>query len=259
MNPKQQQRMLDMLKTFEGSAVQPDELAKVVKVLLEVMKTLKGQLEQQVKDTSATLQKDIRSLLTDIRQLEDKTNNAIGEVSNKSQQFSLAEVSKIAKQLQKEMDTMRGEMPEMPDLSVLEDKIQELRNKKNLTMDEVMMKMPKDHMAEMEAMMKEMEEMKKKMVELEKRPMGRNLIGGAGGLMRGATRYHKLTPDGSTKIFDVPKSTTSIIFMSDFPHVLFENNGFTLNAQRAQVTLTVANAPSTDSQLVYSYSPMFGT
>ena len=77
--------------------------------------------------------------------------------------------------------------------------------------------------------------------------------------MRGATKYHKLTPDGSTKTFSVPKSVTSIVFMSDFPHVLFENYGFTLNAQRTYLTLSVENAPSTNSQLVYSYSPMFGT
>ncbi len=84
--------------------------------------------------------------------------------------------------------------------------------------------------------------------------------GGGGGIVRGATRYQKLTPDGSTKIFSVPKSVTAIIFMSDFPHVLFEGatNGFTLNAPRTQATLQVDNAPSTGSQLVYSYSPMFG-
>src|SRR3990167_633735 len=76
-----------------------------------------------------------------------------------------------------------------------------------------------------------------------------------------STKFYKLTPDGSTKIFSVPKSVTSIVLMSDFPHVLFEGsaNGFTINGARSQITLTVDDAPSTDSQLLYQFSEFFNT
>lgn len=85
--------------------------------------------------------------------------------------------------------------------------------------------------------------------------------GGGGGRASHSTKFYKLTPDGSTKIFSVPKSVTSIILMSDFPHVLFEGsaNGFTINANRTQITLTTDNAPSVSSQLLYQYSEVFNT
>jgi hypothetical protein len=63
--------------------------------------------------------------------------------------------------------------------------------------------------------------------------------------------------DGTTKAFSVPKSVSSIIHMSDFPHILVEGNGYTLNAARTTVTLTVANAPSAGSQLIFLYSALF--
>ena len=83
--------------------------------------------------------------------------------------------------------------------------------------------------------------------------------GGGGFKANNAMKFYKLTPDSSTKIFTVPKSVTSIVLMSDFPNILFEGsaNGFTLNSTRTELTLTVVNAPTTDSQLLYAYSSMF--
>jgi len=82
-------------------------------------------------------------------------------------------------------------------------------------------------------------------------------ISRGGARSNNSTKFYPLTADGSTKIFSVPKSVASIVLMSDFPHILFENNGFTLNATRTQLTLTVDNAPSLGSQLLYQYSSMF--
>lgn len=74
-----------------------------------------------------------------------------------------------------------------------------------------------------------------------------------------STKFHSLTADGSTKIFSVPKSVTSIILTSDTPFILFENNGFTINKTRTQITLTGDIAPSNGAQLIYQYSEMFNT
>lgn len=65
--------------------------------------------------------------------------------------------------------------------------------------------------------------------------------------------------NGTLKTFTVPKSVSSIIHMSDFPYVLFEGNGYTFNAQRTQITLTVQNAPTQGSQLGFQYAAMFNT
>lgn len=66
-----------------------------------------------------------------------------------------------------------------------------------------------------------------------------------------------LTPDGVTKAFTVPKSTTGYVMMSDFPHVLFEGSGFTMNGNRTQLTMTVDNAPTSGSQCLFIYASMF--
>jgi hypothetical protein len=72
-----------------------------------------------------------------------------------------------------------------------------------------------------------------------------------------STKFYPLTANGSNKVFTVPKSVASIVLMSDFPHILFEGSGFTINSTRTQITLTVENAPALGSQLLYQYSSQF--
>lgn len=75
----------------------------------------------------------------------------------------------------------------------------------------------------------------------------------------GGMKLHDLSSqtNGSTKIFSVPKGVAGFVIGSDFPTVLIENNGFTLNGSRTQLTITAVNAPSTGSQLLYVYSSLF--
>lgn len=81
----------------------------------------------------------------------------------------------------------------------------------------------------------------------------------AGGVKRGGGDIIYLEDlstqtDGNTLIFTVPKHRKAIMVIgSDFPSVLFENNGFTVNSSRTQITLTVSNAPSQGSQLGFQY------
>ncbi len=57
--------------------------------------------------------------------------------------------------------------------------------------------------------------------------------------------------NGSRKVFAVPEGLSGILFSSDFPTILMEGNGFTLNATRTQLTMTTVTAPSSKSQLLY--------
>lgn len=84
---------------------------------------------------------------------------------------------------------------------------------------------------------------------------------GGGGRASHSTKFYKLTPDGTTKTFSVPKSVTAIVLMSDFPHVLFEGsaNGFTINNTRTSITITTDTAPSVGSQLLFQYSEYFNS
>lgn len=73
------------------------------------------------------------------------------------------------------------------------------------------------------------------------------------------TIFHDLSAstDGSTKIFSVPKGLAGVVISSDFPTILMENRGYTINATRTQITLTNDNAPSSGSQLVYICRSIF--
>ena len=56
--------------------------------------------------------------------------------------------------------------------------------------------------------------------------------------------------NGITKTFTVPVHRKALMVMcSDFPTLLLNGNGFTVNAARTQITLTTDNAPSSGSQL----------
>ena len=65
--------------------------------------------------------------------------------------------------------------------------------------------------------------------------------------------------DGSTKTFTVPKNLGGIVIGSDFPTVLMEGNGFSVNAPRNQITITATNAPSQGSQLVFIGKSLFNS
>lgn len=84
---------------------------------------------------------------------------------------------------------------------------------------------------------------------------------GGGFRVNNATKFYDLTSqtNGSLKVFTVPKSVAAIVLSSDFPTILMEKNGFTINATRTQITLTAQNAPSAGSQLLYQYSSMFNS
>lgn len=136
MNPKELQRVANMIKAIDSGAVQPDELAKVIKVIGDVIKNNYSLIQQNINNEVLSLKNDISKVVGTIRQLENKTDSAIGEVSGKAQQFSLSEVSKMASKLESDMAKMHDMMPEMPDITSLETRITELENEEEMDMEE---------------------------------------------------------------------------------------------------------------------------
>ena len=250
--------MLEMLKTFEGAAVQPDELAKVARFLLEVIKTLKGQLEKQVMETGSILKKDIQNLVKGIRELEDRTTTALGTVSNTTRQFSLAETAKIVSKIQKEMDTMRGMMPEMPDLSVLEGDIKELKAKdiptKNGIIEAVEKDIPKlgepirDSLELLEGTerltIEAIKDLREELDELKKmRKLGGDTVyvGGGGGSGGKIVKAHDLSSslNGVLKTFSLPAFYRVIsVHSSSAPFTLRPTTDWTTSASDMTITFT---------------------
>lgn len=128
LNEKQIKFFEDLQASMQKGAVQPDELTRAVKLLLEVIKNLKTQLEQNIQNSDIKLRLDLNTVLDEIKKLETKTNNAIGDASTKAKQLTLSEVSKIASKLQNDMEILKGDMP---DLSDIEERVSEIEDEVN--------------------------------------------------------------------------------------------------------------------------------
>lgn len=93
------------------------------------------------------------------------------------------------------------------------------------------------------------------MKKVEKRVEKKTVLGSRGG-GGDVIAFYDLSSqtNGILKSFTVPKGRKVVVFGSDFPTVLMEGNGFTMDSSRTTLTLTVDNAPSTSSQLLYQYT-----
>jgi len=104
---------------------------------------------------------------------------------------------------------------------------------------------------------KGLEDIEKDITDLKARPTSTRVVGGAraGGSM---IPYDlSAQTNGTLKVFTVPKNRFAFVVGSDFPTILLEGNGFTLNGTRTQLTLTTINAPSQGSQLAFIYTSLF--
>lgn len=248
MNPQLKQ-VQDILSYGTKSLASKEDLAILLRALVATMK------DMQTKHISD---------LNIISKIIDKTSATFTE--NTAEQIQNA-----VKGMKDEIGKIEKRIPAPVDLSDLEKRIVALETEENIeqktNLEEDLTKYPVSIRNGLELLQNDerlniraisgIDELKKELNrKIDAIPRGRG--GGNGGLPRGAMVHYKLSPDGTTKIFSVPKSASAILFSSDFPNVLFENYGFTINATRTQITVTTDNAPSNSSQLVYSYSPLFG-
>lgn len=125
LNEKQIKFFEDLQTTMQKGAVQPSELAQVIKAFLEILNNVKTQLQQNIQNTDMTLRLSLNTAFDDIKTLEKKMSSSLGEVSSKSEKMTLAEVSKMASKMEKDMAQMKGDMPQMPDLSEIENRMAE--------------------------------------------------------------------------------------------------------------------------------------
>lgn len=273
LNEKQLKNMQLMMDALQGGAVMPDELAKVVKVLLDVFKEIKTQLEQTISSTDMKFRLDLSNAIDEIKKLETRLQDSLGEVTNKSQQFSLAEVSKIASKLEKDIEKLKGEMPEMPDLSEIETRLDEMETEVEEIevpeIEEIEKDLPKLGIPirdGLELITEESEKLKieaigylrKELDELKKRidTMPRGSYGG--GFSVGAMNIHFIdseTPTGTVNgvntdftTTNIPSPTSSLkVFVNGQRMKLTEDYTFSGN------TISFLTAPPTGSILTCDY------
>lgn len=249
LNDKQKNRMLDMLKSFEGGAVQPAELASIIKVLMEVLKQLKQHMEDKVALGDTTLKSNLGKVENGLKELGSKV-----ETSGKNHDNLKSEVSKLPSQISK-IDKRVAKLEA------------EEANEDDLTLDEIEKELPKwgepirdslellsgkDRLGvkSIDGLDEEIRRLDKDIEENKKMNQMRIIAN-----VRSVNVYDLSTKtDGSTKTFSVPGLTKALFVMgSDFPITLFLNNGFTYSATANTITLTTDNAPSLGSQLAFLY------
>lgn len=248
----------EIMKFLSIGMLDRQEYDKKLITLAQAVQDLKNELAKNIhstnKDTIANLGKSLGNSETTLKKIMADGQNT-----------SLATISALAKKLGEEIARVESIIPPKPDFSPVWEKI---NNLKLLTLDDVEKALPQFGAASRDGLelLQGDERLDKKAIrgldEEFKRIEGKipTIMGGNGGSGRGVMFYDLSSQTtGSLKIFTVPKGKNAIILGQDFPSVLMEGNGFTLNATRTQATLTTANAPSSGSQLLFQYTPLFNT
>lgn len=123
MNPKLIKYLEKIQKTFEGEAVQPEELKQVIDALLDAMKEMKLYLEKEIEEYKGELSQEHKKLLSDMEANMAKTKEMIEKSSN----LSASELGKVIKMFSNEIKRIESIIPSMPDLTVYERKLEEIR------------------------------------------------------------------------------------------------------------------------------------
>lgn len=229
---------------------------EIFDLFLKVVTELKGFLDNQVSNMKGEVGTSLREATNTWDEVEFKVKGII----NGSEGTSLAKIRELSQTLSSEIDRIESLIPEVPSLAILESKVASLLEEGELTPEKIRNKLETltgDNRLDKSAI-KGLEEEFKALRELIGKS-GRGGGGSGGGRVAGTLQFYDLSSQttGSLKVFTVPKSRSAVVMCSDFPSVLMENNGFTMNAKRTQLTLTVTNAPSSGSQLLFQYVSLF--
>lgn len=245
LSEKQQKRLLEIQQSIDGGAVQPDELAKVIRVLLEVFKNIKSQLEQNIQAVNTKLYLDLNSISDGIKTLENKMMSSLGEVSSKSEKMTLAEVSKMTQQMQKEMESKMAKcMTDMLTTDMLEKDIPKL----GMPIRDALELLPQGEKLNIDAIEDLQEELDKvRNIQLTKKD---NVVyvGGGGGSGGRIVKSYDLSSvlDGVTKTFSLPAFYRIIsVHLSSVPNILRETVDYTSSASTFQITFTSQISEST--------------
>lgn len=121
MNEKTIKQLTKLSEAMAGGAVQPDELAEVVKVILSVIKELKTQLETQISTGDKNSAQMCDSMMFVVNDMEKKMID-IG-----SSKHSMSEMNKTLKGVMASVNEIRQSMPTMPDLNPLKAELSQIK------------------------------------------------------------------------------------------------------------------------------------
>lgn len=267
MNEKEIKRLREMQKAFDGGAVQPDELKQVIDVILGIVKELKTRLEGQIAEGDSQVVRNLEGLIPDVKSVEKRLADAIEKVKG----ISSKEVKTLIALIKGEMNEIRSIIPTMPDLSVLEAKLEEVKISipvlKDTILDtpvqirEKVQSLPEGerwNIADVSDLRREIDTLRNEL-----RSIPRGTISGVGGGTRSASVAYYDIPslDGVTKAFTIPKFKKVIMVVcSSTPFIMKQGTDYTLAGRALTFTsqIDAASTLATDQTVTVIYGQMFG-
>lgn len=127
MNNEQSKFYDKLIKLEElfSNTVDREEVAKTVKVILESIDVLKDQIKADIESRHENMQKNFEKLNTLIKNAENNANSGTSRVKD----GLVRDIKETATSLRQEINTLRSEIPELPDFSFLDKKLMELQAK----------------------------------------------------------------------------------------------------------------------------------
>lgn len=125
MNEKTIKGMQEMLKRFEGGAIQPDELQKTVEILLGVIKEIKTKLEEKITDGDVSIVKLCEKMIAETSGIESKISKKI-ELAIKDKATKKELESKLS-DIYSSIESLKESIPEMPEMEEYEEQLEEIK------------------------------------------------------------------------------------------------------------------------------------
>lgn len=123
MNEKQQKLLIKMLEATQGGGVQPDELKQVVDFILEIIKEIKLKIDKDISDDKSEMTKEMEDMNKCMSDMQDMMK----EHQKDCKDFTLEKTQKIVDDLMGKIKDIKDNIPSMPDLSVYEAKLEQIK------------------------------------------------------------------------------------------------------------------------------------
>ncbi len=242
MNPQDfQKNFIAMLSAMQGDHLSKSDFEAQFKKVLEMLIEMKKRFEAQAQTLSQTIKQAHDGSMG---MITNKADTSVAESKKAMMAYCMTEMEKMMKEHEAKMMAMDAKMDSVIDGKDADESAMMVQMKSEMMqpmIDESTAKvetdLPKlgvsirnglellqgDERLDVKAIKGLDEELKKVSDAIPAK--------GGGGRTWGGTGFHDLSAqtNGTLKVFSVPKGLSAILFSSDFPSVLMENRGFTLN------------------------------
>ena len=116
---KQLKKLEQVLSILETDRASTDEVAMAFEAVLGVIKQLKDQIDQDIKNNKGEMDDLFTGVVAELKKLE----NRITRTSDQLEAKMGVDISAVQKQLLSEVNTLRDLIPQLPDLTYLENRI----------------------------------------------------------------------------------------------------------------------------------------